>query len=110
MLTLNDLRYLLRLVRCDFWECREIGRSIRVEGKLVEMIGGMKADPLLRVALVAHGIQTETVADQGGRCVGPWTLTMYTPKGGDRVGKTTSKAAPNKKAAAKPTSKTTKRK
>lgn len=43
-LTLADLRYLLRLVRVDYWECRDwgTGRSIRVERKLVGMIGEMK--------------------------------------------------------------------
>lgn len=50
------------------------------KGTLVKMIGAFQADPLLRVAIVAYGV----------------------PKGGDRVGKTTSKVTPKKKAAAKP--------
>ena len=40
-LTLTDLRYLLRLVQCDLWE-GDIRRSLRIEGKLAEMLGRMK--------------------------------------------------------------------
>lgn len=51
--------------------------------------------------MIVRPLESETVADQGGRCVGPWTLTIYLPRGGDTMGKT-SKAAPKKKAAVKP--------
>lgn len=53
---------------------------------------------------LAKTLETQTVADQGGRCVGPWTLTLYDAQregGGTVAAKKQSKAAP-KKSAAKP--------
>lgn len=45
MLTLADLRYLLRLVKFDYWEATDVRRSLRVEEKLADMISRARQTP-----------------------------------------------------------------
>lgn len=95
MLTLADLRYLLRLVQCDALDGTNLQRSLRVDGKLMEMIGRARRQDTIVDANISttNPLEAQTTAAHRGRSVKPWTLTIYQPKGGGRMTKT-SKVAP----------------
>lgn len=96
--TLADLRYLLRLVRVyGAYEERTLAQSIRVEGKLAEMIGrARRKDRIVDADMsTSYPMDTQTVAHYSGSISEPWTLTIYRSKGGETMGKT-SKSAPKK--------------